>query len=226
MGLDVGVPIEDLAYVGASMILDVDSMKVSTARVFSDVWLGEMWDLGAEYLKAEPALLMSRQSVLSVFGTSGYQEIGGTIGLRPVKLLRLTGGAHLQFYEETLPGARLDAGLRFATSPLPQATVLSLGYARVDAVELGYHSGKVAAMQPLPHNMTATLQGYAYFYDKEIEGYKRSLTGSLSLSYPFARQWELLWAGMMSRSPYASVDASTQLRVTYQFTASDRGASW
>jgi hypothetical protein len=120
----------------------------------------------------------------------------------------------------------VQLGARFSTSNRPDASVFSAFYARVDAVDLGYHSGRIALSQPLPRDITATLQAYAYFYDEEIDGYKSSLTGSLSLAYPFAEQWQLLWATMASRSPYAALDASTQLRLSYQFVVSDKGSRW
>jgi hypothetical protein len=226
MGLDIGVPLDEHGYVGASLLLDMDSWQLSTARLFADVALGKMWDLGAEYLKAEPALLMSHQSVLSVFGTSGYQEVGGTVEMRPVQLLRLTGSGYMQFYEESQPGARLGLGARWATSKRQDATIFSAGYARVEAAEVGYNSGRFVVRQPFPYDVTATVQGFAYFYDQEIEGYKSSLTGSLSVSYAFASQWELLWSSAASRSPYAAIDASTQLRLTYQFSLSSEGSRW
>jgi hypothetical protein len=214
LGFDVGVPLAERVYLGGSALVDLDSLQLSTARAFADVSLWKIWALGAEYIKAEPALLMSRQSVLSVFGTSGYHEAGGTMGVRPAHWLHLTGSGYAQFYEEGLPGARLSLGARFASSKGPNATILNVGYARVDAVELGYHAARFATSHPLPHNLTATLQAFAYFYDKAIEGYRSSLTGSLAVSYAFAERWELLWAAMASRSPYAAIDASTQLRLT------------
>src|SRR5690606_34290273 len=193
IGLDAGVPLTDLSYFGGSMLLDVDSMRLTSGRAFFDVTLEEDWDLSAEYLQAEPALLLSRQSVLSVFSTSGYREVGGTASYRVTQELRIGAGGYAQFYDDSLPGPRATVDARVRTSMRPDATTFLFGYGRVDAVEVGYHSARVAASQPLPHELLATLQGYAYFYDDEISGYDSSLTGALTVAYPFASQWEVLW---------------------------------
>jgi hypothetical protein len=101
-----------------------------------------------------------------------------------------------------------------------------LGYGRVDAVELGYHSLRASARQPLAYDLVTTVQAFAYFYDQEIQASGRSLTGSVSLSYPFLPQWELLWAASASRTPYAAFDGTTQVRLTYQFAETGKGSAW
>ena len=226
LGLDVALPINERAFLGGSLLLDVDAWQVSTARIFGDVTLGKSWDFSAEYLEAQPALLLSHQSVLSVFGTSGYREVGGTIGARIEDRLRLTGDGYVQFYEQSLPGARVGLGARWDFGRASDPAILSARYQRVDAVELGYHSGHISLRLPLVEKAAATLQGFVYLYDQAILGYKSSLTGSLSVSYPFARTWEILWASVASRSPYAALDASTQLRLTYQFVPRGEGVTW
>lgn len=226
LGLDAYVPVTNWIDVGGALIVDVDSMRMATGRAYVDVTLAERWDLSGEYLKAEPALLLSRQSVLSVFSTSGYHETGGTLGFRATETLRLSGDGYVQFYDGTLPGTRLGLGALIRSSSHPSATTVSLGYGRVDAVELGYHSLRAAARQPLAYDLVATVQAYAYFYDEEIQASQRSLTGSVSVSYPFRPQWELLWAASASRTPYAELDGTTQLRLTYQFAQTGTGATW
>src|SRR5690606_20723907 len=78
LGLDAHSDLGEVAGVGALMLLELDSTSIANLRVWTDLALLASVDVTVEYLKPEPALLLSRQSVLSVFGTEGYHEAGGT----------------------------------------------------------------------------------------------------------------------------------------------------
>src|SRR5690606_6405754 len=108
----------------------------------------------------------------------------------------------------------------------PYPTVTSLSYVRLEAPESGYHSLRAALSRQLVDPLTGTLQLYAYFYDEPIEGYRTSSVTSGTLEYRFIDELSLLWGGSLARSPYASLDASTLLRLSYQLALPTSRPSW
>ncbi|HVR18498.1 MAG TPA: hypothetical protein VMS65_02340, partial [Polyangiaceae bacterium] len=69
LGLDVGAHPFDAGSMGARALLELDSMRLANLRAWIDTHAAQSLDLGAEVSHSEPALLLSRQSVLSVFTT-------------------------------------------------------------------------------------------------------------------------------------------------------------
>src|SRR5262249_24822676 len=70
-------------------LLDLDSLRPSEAHVAVDASPAKALTVGAEAQHATPALLLSRQSVLSVFSTSAFDEVGGTTEWRPLRAIAL-----------------------------------------------------------------------------------------------------------------------------------------
>jgi hypothetical protein len=105
-------------------------------------------------------------------------------------------------------------------------TTASITYSRLVAPDNGYHGVKAALSRRLLPPLTATLQLFGYFYDEPIEGYRTSSVYSTTLEYALLERLALLWGGSLARSPYASLDASTLVRLSYQLDAPSREAAW
>jgi hypothetical protein len=221
LGLDFGARPFEVASLGASAIFELDSQRFASARVFLDTTPVPELDLGAEFARAEPALLLSRQSVLSVFTTDGYEEVGGTFTVRALKLLRFEGNGYVQGYDGTGPGARGELATRLATGRL-FPTMVRVAYARVIAPENGYHSVRVSFSKTLSTRVASTLEAYGYFYDEAIYGYRTSSIYAGTVTYRVSDPFELLWGGSLASSPYAALDAQTMIRATYEFDAPPR----
>lgn len=226
LGLDARGDVTEQIDVGGDLLFELDSSRIANLNVWSDVTLLRVVDLNVEYLRTEPALLLSRQSVLSVFSTDGYHEAGGGLRWRIDPRFTLGGGGWVDFYDgEHQPGVRFHGTARYATTgPFP--TVASVTYSRVVAPDNGYHGVKAALSRRLLPPLTATLQLFGYFYDEPIEGYKSSSIYSTTLEYALLERLALLWGGSLARSPYASLDASTLLRLSYQLDAPSRRSEW
>ena len=222
LGLDVGArPLDELS-LGASALLEVDSKRFAEARVFVDATPLPLLDLGAEFLRAEPALLLSRQSVLSVFTTDGYEELGGTLALRALSFLRFEANGYLQLYDGTGPGARGEIAARLAAGRR-YPTLARLAYARVIAPDNGYQSVRASLSRKLSDRLGSTLEAYGYFYDERVLGYATSSVYAATLSYRLSDPCELLWGGSLAHSPYAALDAQTMVRASFDFDGSSRG---
>jgi len=193
--------------------------------VWSDLTAWRVLDLNVEYLRTEPALLLSRQSVLSVFSTDGYHEAGGSLRWRIDERFTLGAGGWLEYYDDDEPGARVNGNARYATKgQLP--TVATVGYTRVVAPDNGYHGVRAALSQRLMPSLTGTLEAFGYFYDEPIEGYGTSSIYAATLEYAFLERLALLWGGSVAHSPYASLDASTLLRLSYELDKPARRHAW
>lgn len=224
LGLDVGARIAGTTSAGASALLELDERRFANARAWLDATPFTNLDLGVEALRAEPALLLSRQSVFSVFAADGYEELGGSAVLRALRWLRFEAAGFVQLYDDGSPGSRGEITARI-TADRARRTLLRCTYARVNAPENGYHSVRASLSRQLTPELGSTLEAYGYFYDEPIEGYSTSSVYAGTLAYRPLEPLELLWGASLSRSPYAALDAQTLFRVVYEFTAPPVGRS-
>jgi hypothetical protein len=218
LGLDAGAqPIDEMS-VGARVLMEMDSLRFASVRGWVDSTPLSALDVGVEVSRAEPALLLSRQSVLSVFSTDGYEEAGGAVTVRALQWLRFEGRGYFMFYDDTGPGGRGEVAARISTGQsLP--TLLRVAYARVVAPKNGYQSVRVSFSRALSRRIGSTLEGYGYFYDEPIQGYSLSSVYAATVSYRVCDPFELLWGGSIASSPYAAFDAQTLVRASYAFDA-------
>lgn len=218
LGLDLGAtPIAE-ASLGASALLELDSLRFASARFFVDATPHPLLDLSAEVLHTEPALLLSRQSVLSVFSTDGFEEIGGTLSAKIRRWLRLDTNGYIEAYRGTGPGARGEAAARFNLgSSYP--TLVRVGYTRVIAPKNGYQALRLSLGRKLSHRLSSTVEAYGYIYDEPVAGYKTSTMYAGTASYQVTDPLEIMWTASVAQSPFAALDAQTMLRATYHFDA-------
>jgi hypothetical protein len=218
LGLDVGSRPFDEASIGVRALMEMDSLRFANAGLWVDSTPVPVLDVGAEVSRAEPALLLSRQSVLSVFSTDGYEEAGATVAVRALRWLRFEGRGYLMFYDDQDPGGRGEVAARITTShSLP--TLLRVAYARLLAPKNGYQSVRVSLSKALSRRIGSTLEGYGYFYDHSILGYSMSSVFAATLSYRVCDPFEVLWGASIASSPYAAFDAQTLVRASYAFDA-------
>jgi hypothetical protein len=211
LGLDARARLAWLS-LGLSTLLDTDSLRLADARVWADFSPIERVSLSTEYLHTEPALWLSRQSVLSVFSTDRLDEAGGAATWRLSRALRLEGAAFLTIYDAHRPGARSEGTLRLAPD---ERSVIRLSYVRVLAPHNGYHSLRTSLSRRLLAATVGTLEGYGYFYDHAIESYRTSSVYAATLSRQLSAPWGLLVGGSLARTPYAGLDAQALVRVSY-----------
>jgi hypothetical protein len=214
LGADARFDASSKVSLGGNGILDVDSTRVADARIFGDFAPSEKLILDVEATHAEPALFLSRQSVLSVFSTDTYQEAGGSVSFRPWHALRLRAGGWGQHYSSDDSGLRAELGARIAPNR-SERTLVMLNYARVSAVVNGYHSLRSSLRQRIVDPLVATAEAYLYFYDDSIRGHSSSSVFAGTLQYAVVRDLSVMWGGSVARSPYAVADAQTQLRLVY-----------
>jgi hypothetical protein len=222
LGLDARANIDDLLVFAGSAILDADSRRLADSRLWADLTPWAPLDLSLEYLHTHPALWLSRQSVLSVFTTDRFDEVGTMATLRALKTLTIEGSGFLTLYDDNRPGARSEGTVRLLADA---RTLLRVSYVRLLAPSNGYHSLRTSLSRQLPWQTSATLEAYAYFYDHLLLGYRSSSVYAGTLAYEPSSSWRFLWGGSLARTPYAALDAQTLLRVVYDLGYSNRGGA-
>jgi hypothetical protein len=220
LGLDARANVANAMVLSGSAILDADSGRLADSRLWADARPWEPLGLSVEYLHTHPALWLSRQSVLSVFTTDRFDEVGAMATLRALQGLTLEGSGFVTLYDDNRPGTRSEGTLRFTAD---SRTLLRLSYVRVLAPSNGYHSLRTSLSRQLLAQTSATLEAYAYFYDQPVLGYRSSAVYAATLRYEPSASWHFLWGSSVARTPYAALDAQTLLRVVYDFGYVNRG---
>ena len=216
LGLDARAFLLRNAALGGSGLVELDARRIQDARLWVDATPARAMDLSVEYLHTEPALFLSRQSVLSVFSTDAYDEAGGSTIVQVTDRFALEGNGFIELYDDGRRGARSEIAARI----LPGAgtrTFVRVAYARVVALDNGYHALRASLSRRLLPVLLGTLEAYSYLYDDAILGRTTSEVYVGTLSYQAAEALNLLWGASLAQSPYAEFDAQTLLRVIIDF---------
>jgi hypothetical protein len=224
LALDATSQLSPIISVGASASAELEAERISEARAWIDAAPTKQLNLSLEWLHAEPALFLSRQSVLSVFSADAYDEGGARAVERASDRVTLEGGAWLELYTGSRPGARGELALRTLVDTAG-ATLIRVAYARVLTPDNGYHSLRSTLTRRILRRLSGTLEAYAYLYDQAIHAYRTSTVYSETLEYRPTGAIGLLWGASLVRSPYANLDLQTELRVAYDFDFSTQRGS-
>jgi hypothetical protein len=205
----------DALEVGANTIIDLDAMDMAELRAFADLFLSEDLDLTGEYLRADPALFLSRQSVLSVFSNDAYDELGGRIGYRPFERLGFGAASYIQFFDEDRRGMRTT--VRVYGEPDPERRLRAeLSYTRVSDVSNGYRSLRAALRYQISLSTAGTAEQYVYLYDRSINGFTTSTVEAATLSWQPLDEIGLLGGASLIHSPYADLDFQVLARLSLE----------
>ncbi|MBI4704299.1 MAG: hypothetical protein HY744_24605 [Deltaproteobacteria bacterium] len=212
LGFDLRLTPHESTAVSAGTVVDADAWGLADARALVELRPWDELDLAAEYLRATPALLLSRQSVLSTFSVDAFHELGGLASWRPVRELELGGAGYAQVFATSALGARLVGRARL--EPERWLPLVARGeYGFVTEPENGYHALRVALAYRIALPVTATAESYLYFYERPIRDVSRSWVGAANVEWAMARGWSVLGGGSVARTPYAAIDAQAIARL-------------
>ncbi len=215
-------PLRELA-VNADVVFEADSRAVMDAGVWVDVLPDTWWYATASYSHVQPQLYLSRQSVLSVFDTGGFDEAGVDFVLSPLSYVSTTARGFLQWLSEDSLGARGELQLR-ADVDRARTTRLGLTYGRVVVPGGGYHLVRNSLRRRLLEPLTAVGEAYFYWYDRAIAERRSSSVFAANLEWSWSRQLRLLAGASLAQTPYAAQDLQALLRLTYQAAVLRGGA--
>jgi hypothetical protein len=197
-------------------LLDLDGGRVADARLSLDLYPASALDLSAAYRHVTPALLLSRQSVLSVFETDPFDEVGSELRYRVGRWMVVDGDGYLEMIGAGELGARTGLDLQVFPDPHRRLTVRA-GYRRVTATDQGYHSGHTSLRWRVIPALTAAGEHYFYWYDRPIQGVSTSSVENATFEWSGVRPWRFLFGTSLFSSPYARWDAQALVKVSYAF---------
>ncbi len=218
LALDMHLPGTDTLDGDARAIVDLDSGKLA------DGFVGVGWhplrrlDIAVDYRRMTPTLLMSRQSVLSVFAVDRFDELGGEARYRIGQKLIVFLGGFVEWFESGDQGVRIRSGVRVIPDDKHRMLINAV-YTRVGEPVNGYHSTRLSVGYRFAEPLILTAEQYCYLYDHAIRGMNTSTVHALNASYRPARAWEVMLGGSLFNSPYAALDAQTMVRLSYTFGA-------
>lgn len=202
----------------ARAIIDLDSGLLADGFVGIGWHSSQTWDISVDYRRMTPTLLMSRQSVLSVFTVDRFDELGTEVRYRIGQRIATSLGTYIESFESGDWGARVRSSVRVIPDDRHRM-LLNLTYTRVSEPLNGYHSTRLSVGYRFSIPLQVTAEQYCYLYDHAIVGMSVSTVHALNGAYRLARAWEVMLGGSLFNSPYAALDAQTMARVTYTFGA-------
>jgi hypothetical protein len=214
LAFDLHLPGTETLDGNARAIIDLDSGRLA------DGFVGVGWhpirplDLALDYRRMTPTLLMSRQSVLSVFAVDRFDELGGEARYRIDQRFQVFLGSFVEWFEGGDHGTRIRSGVR-ATPDDRHRMLINVVYTRVTEPINGYHGTRFSVGYRVSDPVVVTAEEYCYLYDHAIRGISTSTVHALNASFRPARAWEIMFGGSLFNSPYAALDAQTMLRLTY-----------
>jgi hypothetical protein len=181
----------------------------------------EKLSLTAQYLRADPALFLSRQSVLGVFATDSFDEIGGDATYRPDRHFAFGAGLYTERFASSDRGGRATLHGRATRGPITAQLVLG----RVADIANGYWSERASLAWNGLAPIALTLEQYLYLYDKQIHGVSASTVEVASAEWSVSRSVRVMLSGSTVISPYASLDTQALVRLEADLGASKSGVA-
>lgn len=179
-------------------------------------------DVSADWRFAAPDLLLPRNSVLSVFSASEWQELGGGLHLRAAERVTLGADYHVRLE----PGKDGDDAGHIGhdavarASWAPGRTLLVAEGFLLSARDNGYVGGRLSGRQDLdPFFLSADVEGHSFRV--EVNGKDYDLTGTLSGGTALGHGFSGVLSGRAFTSPYT--DHGYELMAKLVFDTSGKG---
>ncbi len=198
--------------------IDARAGGVAQARVGAAYRIVREVSVDADYLHLEPGRWIPPWSILSVFDTSTFDEIGAGVTVRPLRVLAIRAEGAARVYsatamqdDEPRVGYRLEATGRVLPSPGAGPRV-RVNVSRRDDGTIGYTVITAgAAFDPLEH-VVATVDG-AFAIDDA--GGRESAIGRLSVDWRPFDEWSFGLTGALARTPIALAETRGMLRIRW-----------
>ena len=213
-GLDLqGEPMDRVQLVAQSL-LDLGSAALADGRLALSFSPREGVALDVELLHTNPALFLSRQSVLSVFGSEPFDEAGSALSVGLSREIRLSCSIFVQRFGGGAGGNRGE--VRLTAKPLGGDRLLAqLSAQRLNGIDNGYHALRSSLRYSFTRELWTTGEHYVYLYDEPIRDVGFSSVEALSLGWQALPLLDVLLGTSLSATPYAASDAQAMLRLRY-----------
>jgi hypothetical protein len=207
----------DLALAGFGTY-DLYDRRLSEASAALSVSASRKLHLTADWRFVEPGLLLSRNSILSVFSASTWTEFGG--GARYDLGRGLSAGAdlHLRLEPVVMDGSHhtgAAAAGRLDWEAGRTSAGVELSY--LNAVLNGYTGVRVYARRDLGRiYVTGDVQ--AQRFREDVNGQSTAITGTASAGYPLGQGFTALVSGTAGMTPYLEQSFGVFAKLAYNQT--------
>ncbi|MFO0605116.1 MAG: hypothetical protein U0324_18185 [Polyangiales bacterium] len=216
----VATPNERLDLRG-SLVLDATGAGVTQAGADVDWSPGSWGSLGVGYAHVDPARLIPRWSILSVFVTDVFDEARAWAVLRPARAITLRVEGAGQRYaapgtqDDARWGHRVEAALRLASADRRRTGTLSASR-RDDGVR-PLTLVRAAGLWTLPRDVAVALELAAALDDDSTASARTSLYGRASVEVPLGRAWRAGASLDGVRSPIAAAELRGMAHASWTF---------
>lgn len=200
--------------VTAQGFVDPDRAALTEGSAAVDVYPMRRLAVMGELRHLTPSLLLGRQSVLAVFQTGAFDEIGAEVRYQVSSRLRLRAAQYAALLGLGDIGARTRVGARAQPETTDRLT-LDVEYGRVVEPENGYHSTRLAVRYALLAPIVVTGEHDAYFYDRAIASVAFSSVEALTVEVAPTPPLRVLFGATYSQTPYAVSAVAGLMRVAY-----------
>ncbi len=171
-------------------------------------------DVTLDYRHVEPDLFLPRNSILAVFAADKRNDLGGAVHWGAMKNLGVDADYHVLLEEGAGTGhwARLKGTLHPGVNSTVGAEASYL-----HEPENGYTLARLFGSKTL-QAITGTLDLYAYFFERTVNGEDKTLQATATLGYDIARGWRALVAGTAGATAYLSNQFQIMAKLVYNET--------
>lgn len=173
--------------------------------------------LTADWRYVEPSLLLSRNSILSVFSASTWNEVGAGAVYDFTRAVRGGLDAHLRTEpgrtSGTHSGADLAGHVDFTSGRVDAGAELSY----LDAVLNGYTGLRVYGRRDLAR-FFLTADVLAQFFRADVNGQSTAVTGTVSAGLPLTHGFTAVVSGSAGVTPYLEQNFQIMAKLAYNQT--------
>jgi hypothetical protein len=204
-----------------------EEKRIGEAVVAATLFPVRHLDVTLDYRHIEPDLFLPRTSILSVFAADKRNDVGGAVHWGVLKSVGLDVDYHylIEDAREAAPGdPQLGsehghwARAKITTHPYSIAQTLGVEGSYLHHPENGYWLGRAFYANELLNRVTFTIDGMAYFFEKDVNGQPRSLTATGTLAYAFIPGWKAAVAGTAGTTPYLERQFEIMAKLVYEQT--------
>lgn len=226
----VGTPMRWLDLRG-SVSWDLLGLGVMQADLDASAWLGRSVEVDLGYGHLDPALLIPRWSILSVFVTRTFDEARARVAWRVAPALQVgVEGAAIHYdvagvdQSKAGPawGGRAEAFARLSSRDRREQVVATAS--RRDDGERRMTLLRLAGSFPLVRELFGALEGAVALDNDDVSSPRTSWYGRVSMEGPIAVGWRLGGSVDAVRSPIATSELRAMLHLTGRYDQQQRGA--
>lgn len=180
-------------------------------------WQPKTWvEVAVDYRRTAPDMFLSRSSIFAVFSEESRDEAGARFFLEPVPRLRILGDYHLVRNEAGLGHRAMLRGQ--ATFGYDYLTTLGLEGRAFNLPQNTYVQGRLFASHHFLPRLFGSLDGDLYYFLKDVNGQRLSVTGAASLGYDFADGWRAVVTAIGDVTPQVQGRFEFIARLAYNGT--------